>query len=69
MTTTLDALHIQVSGDEAYEKDIIRILNRILLTNTGNAIATKIRTHGLLQIKQKDDRTDPQATTQRWRGR
>lgn len=45
---------IKISGDDAYKKEVERIVDRILLTRTGQAIAAKIRAHGVLIIQESD---------------
>ena len=51
MTTVLDQGEIRVSGTSAsYDSDVARIVNGLLATQTGRALATKIRAHGTVLI-------------------
>ena len=51
---TMKEAKIAIVGDAAYESEVVRLVNRILLTNTGQAIGLKIRSHGTLLIKASD---------------
>lgn len=55
--------HISVSGDATYEKEVLRLVNRILLTQTGQAIDLKIRTHGWVFINAGDPKDANAATS------
>jgi hypothetical protein len=58
MTTTLDNGKIKVAGDADYELEVSRIVTTILNTQTGQAIATKIRAHGEVLIDEDYPGTD-----------
>jgi hypothetical protein len=55
-------IFINGDGDAAYEKEVLRLVNRILLTKTGQAIAFKIRSHGAVFINASDAK-DANAST------
>jgi hypothetical protein len=46
MTTRLDGFQVAISGDDSYEAEVKSLLDKILRTQTGKAIDTKIRAHG-----------------------
>jgi hypothetical protein len=51
----LDHARIAISGDNAYESEVRRLVDRILATKTGQAIDSKIRAnHGWIVISQGD---------------
>src|SRR5689334_9010812 len=60
---TLDRARIIINGDDAYEKEVRRLVERILTTKTGQAIDFKIRAHSWAMINQ-GAADDANATTQ-----
>lgn len=58
---------IAVEGDETYEREVLRLVNRIVLTKTGEAIGLLIRTHGSLLIMASDAK-DANASTRPFTG-
>jgi hypothetical protein len=46
MTVRLEDGHITVTGDANYELELERLVRQALATQTGRAVATKIRAHG-----------------------
>jgi hypothetical protein len=60
----LDQARIIISGDNAYESEVRRLVDRILTTKTGQAIDFKIRAHGWAWIFEGDS-DDANATTRR----
>jgi hypothetical protein len=56
-------IFIDGNGDEAYEKEVLRLVNRILLTRTGQALAFLIRSHGSVFIRASDPKDANASTT------
>jgi hypothetical protein len=61
---TLEHARIVINGDNAYESEVRRLVDRILATKTGQAMDSKIRAHGWAVISQGDSHEANARTTE-----